>query len=453
MQKKTIVIFIGIFIATCLLIFISYNIWGKNNKNTNSGENNASISFKSFNPFGNKLETDTNTNTEIPNEGSITNTSTPSEGSLDKYVSRFNKITDSAVAGAVFLKEERNVLFESVSFTGGSDTNKNTDIKSNTNNKALEVNKNLATKAKVDLVPSIRYVDRVTGHIYRMYLDTKDIEKISNRTIPNIYEAIFDNTGNKVIYRFLANDNNTILSMLININDIKSAEYLPENITDISINKDNTKVFYINESNNKALGTIRLLSTGGKTQNFSSSFTEWLSSWVNDDNIYLTTKPSYLVAGNTYNLNNKTGSMTKVLGGIYGLTTLPNNDGSMVLLSSSSDIGPTLQIFDIYKHKTESLNTYGLSEKCVWSKDNINIYCALPSKIQKQGYPDIWYKGEVSFDDYFAKINTINKETTVLGAPSSGESIDGIKLFTDENETTLFFINKKDSTLWSLDID
>ena len=63
--------------------------------------------------------------------------------------------------------------------------------------------------------------------------------------------------------------------------------------------------------------------------------------------------------------------------------------------------------------------------------------------------------GEISFSDEIWRINLENGSTTKIINPTnviSGGEMDAIKLSLDENEDYLFFVNKKDSYLWKLDL-
>ena len=145
-------------------------------------------------------------------------------------------------------------------------------------------------------------------------------------------------------------------------------------------------------------------------------------------------------------------TISKLFGKITGLTTMINGGGTLVLYSTSTETGPKLSVIDLSKHAIKDLNTYGLPEKCVWSSDNITVYCAVPNTISGNEYPDIWYQGLISFDDYFVKINTMTGEKITLTNSKDETPVDGTYLFLDKKETSLFFTNKKDSTLWSLEI-
>jgi hypothetical protein len=123
------------------------------------------------------------------------------------------------------------------------------------------------------------------------------------------------------------------------------------------------------------------------------------------------------------------------------------------LYSESTTTGPALSVFNVAKHTSINLNLPGLPEKCVWSTDGVTIYCAIPSNISGQEYPDSWYQGTTSFNDSFVKINTSTLERTTIADSNNETALDGTHMFLNDTESELFLINKKDSTLWSLDLN
>ena len=135
-----------------------------------------------------------------------------------------------------------------------------------------------------------------------------------------------------------------------------------------------------------------------------------------------------------------------------GLTTLVNANSSNILYSVSTSSGPKLNIFNISKHESVDLKTSGLPEKCVWASDDTTIYCAVPNVILGNQQPNSWYQGLVSFDDYFVKIDTITGDRTTIANSTNETPVDATNIFLSKNEDKLFFINKKDYTLWSLDL-
>jgi peptidoglycan hydrolase-like protein with peptidoglycan-binding domain len=495
MPKKTITIFITTFIITGIIILGVY--WWLNREKATPPSTETPW-YQNFNPFGigtNKENPDTEPGVENPDAGL---------GATATQTSRFYQITDFAIAGATFLIDTRPIVKtaeekvqpEEIKIIIKADTKEGRKEIQTILNKTLSLNPPLVAdgnfgKKTIQAIkdfqklnsitvtgiideltapyfiktttsdnnppenmfeqsPSIRFVERMNGHIYKMFLDTKIKDKVSNSTIPNIYEASFSENANTVIYRYLSSEK-TINSFIATLGAVKG-EFLPQDISDLSISQDKTKFFYLVENSNGSVGNIGTFGSTEKTLIFSSPFTEWLSQWDNNGRIFLTTKPSYNVLGSMFLLNAANKTITKVFGGIDGLTTLVNKNGALVLYSTSTKTGPKLGIFDTNKHSTKDLDTYGLPEKCVWSNDNISVYCAVPNTIVGSQYPDLWYQGLVSFDDYFVKINILTGDKITIANSVDGTPVDGTYLLLNNTEDLLFFTNKKDSTLWSLDI-
>lgn len=410
------------------------------NTNTNITGDATSTGYDSFNPFGTDSSPTNSANTDTVNDTDVT----PFEsiGATEvSQASKFHKITDFAVAGAAYFEDTRPLAEIVTTIPGDISTPP-------TNTKPVKTTK--AAQPKFETVPSIRYVERTTGHIYQMYLDTKVPSKISNSTVPAIYETIFDSRAATIIYRYLGDDGFTINSFMATLGATKG-EFLSQNIIDMSLSPDKSKFFYLTKTTSGVVGTTRTFGETKSTQVFNSSFSEWLSQWIGNQKVYLTTKAAAGVEGSLFNLNTATGSMTKVFGGVAGLTTLANKEGSLVLYSSSTGTEPRLGIFTVGNRETLTLNISSLPEKCVWGAGNIFIYCAVPDSIPSGKYPDAWYQGRVSFNDHFVKINAETGDIYTV-TDSSGEPVDGTHLFLNKTENQIFFINKKDSTLWSLDI-
>jgi len=491
MSKKKIIIFITTFVIVGLIILVVYSLI--NNKKTGTTTDTSTPWYQNFNPFGNGNEsTDSTTGEQSNNEEGQTGVKTNS---------KFFQITDFAVAGATFLEDTRlkikdvntpepepvKIIIDSSTKEGRKEIQgilndtlslktpltedgnfgkmtieaikdfqklKGINITGVINNEtATYFTKTIATNTdeKYEQAPSIRYTERKNGHIYKMFTDTKISEKISNGTIPGIHEAFFNSAGNTVIYRYLSSDN-SISSFMATLGESKG-EFLTKDISDMSISPDKTKFFYLSENSNGVTGIVKTFGDNKMNVVFNYPFTEWLSQWANNKDIYLTTKASYSVNGSVFLLDTTSKTISKVFGGIEGLTTLVNPSSSSILYSYTTGKGPKLGVFNIADHTTKDLGLYGLPEKCVWSKDSINVYCALPSVITGNQYPDYWYQGLVSFNDYFVKINTETGGTATIANSANETPIDGTHLFLSDDENMLFFTNKKDSTLWGLSLN
>ena len=72
-------------------------------------------------------------------------------------------------------------------------------------------------------------------------------------------------------------------------------------------------------------------------------------------------------------------------------------------------------------------------------------------------FPDQWYQGVVSTNDLVQKINVFDLYSFILSDPNqdSKDLEDGIDISNMQispNTSFLIFINKKDSSLWMLDV-
>jgi hypothetical protein len=304
----------------------------------------------------------------------------------------------------------------------------------------------------------LRYVNKSTGIIYENSLSAPAEKPISTTVIPKIEEAFWGNAGNSVILRYL-DKNNIIESFAGQLAKTATADnpenlsgnFLNQNISDVAVSPDQNQLFYLFTYNSSAVGTTAKFDGSKQSQVFSSPFTEWISGWPSARLITLTTKASALSPGFMFRLDPQTKSLSKVFGDISGLATLMNPNGKSVLYSQSASNSLNFSLYGIAGQTSLDLGLKTLPEKCVWSKDGENVYCLVPKGLTSGNYPDIWYQGLISFSDQLWKINTKNNTDTLLVDPAqvAGQEIDGIKPVLDEKETHLFFLNKKDSSLWS----
>ncbi len=311
--------------------------------------------------------------------------------------------------------------------------------------------------------PVVRYMERSNGNVYETVLGELDIQKITITTIPRVHEAFFIDNGNSVVARYIKPSTNKIQSFLGTIpehtrgieqtNKELKGSFLAESISSVTYSPDTKRIFYLSPFNGGIAGDILTPQTLKKTSLYVSAFSEWNSKWVSDTYVLLTTKPASTVGGYSFLLNTETKSLTKVLGNITGLTTIANSDTSKIVYSTSLNGKLALYVFDKEKNQSFSLSKTTIPDKCVW-KTKIELYCAIPTAIKAGEYPDLWYQGLVSFTDELYLLNVETNSATLITRPvdSNKNDMDMIKLALSPDGEYLFFVNKKDSTLWSLDL-
>jgi hypothetical protein len=424
MSKRNFILIVIILVIVIAVVFGFFYFYQPANKtDTTEGTN----FFANFLPFGkSKTTTPVDTNQPIDISGYVP----PAETDISTL--KLKKISNFPIAGyGIFMKEKELGIFS----------------------------------------PALRYVNKATGNIYQTFADRIDERKFSSTVVPKVYEAFFGNEGESVVMRYLKGDNKTIETFIgilqkeylgadsIGTNEV-TGSFLPENISDISVSPDASKIFYLFNIGDNTAGVTYSLETKTKTQVFDSPFTEWLSFWPNNKMITITTKPSFGVPGYMYAINPDNKNFNKILGGINGLTTLASPNGKMILYA---DNNLSLNIFNTETRNSNLLGVKTLPEKCVWGTASDIVYCAVPKFIDRAQYPDSWYQGEISFSDEIWKIDVISGNTTMILDPTSvengpaspsqgGEEIDGIKFNLDEGQNYLLFVNKKDSYLWELSL-
>ncbi len=304
----------------------------------------------------------------------------------------------------------------------------------------------------------LHFIDRGTGHILKTSSSTFETEKVSNYTIPKIYEAYFL-SQTSFIFRGLYQDTDIIQTQFATLKPsgptstekIIDKKDLPANFSQLAISPNKQKTFYV--QNNRPTGVITNPDGSGIVSAFSSAFTEWNIAWPNEKIITLNTKPSAFAKGYLYTLNPSTLTIQKVIGNILGLTSVMSPNGNTVVYSESMEGSPNIYSLDRKTGQVNNLFFRTFTDKCVWSnKETDLLYCAVPQDIAYGDYPDAWYQGLISFTDDIWKINTKTGETRLLAKLNqlNDGPIDVIQPTLNLNEDYLVFNNKKDLSLWGL---
>ncbi len=383
--------------------------------------------------------------TKTPSTNSTTTVSSPSDEAtstpvvtvtVPRPIPDLRHLTIAPVAGAAFI--DKDVLAISTSTVGTSTK---------------------TTSKVVGSVEVFRWIDRATGNIYETSSSTLETIRISNVTVPRIYEAYFvDRKGSTVLFRDLIGDSDAIRTRygILRPETATSTQLtfkftdLPLNITQLAISPTSDQIFSILPTNVR--GTISKPDGGSSTNVFNSQFHEWLVSWPSAQTVVLNTKPSGTAPGYAYIFNTKTRALSKLVGNRDGLTTLVSPDGNNVLVGESPLATIKLSVLNRQTGIIKDLFVRTFPEKCVWSKKDKNVvYCAIPDDISYGVYPDAWYIGTISFSDSLWKIDIGTGEIRQLVQPATkiGQSLDMVNLTLSKKEDFVTFQDKNDLSLWS----
>lgn len=231
-----------------------------------------------------------------------------------------------------------------------------------------------------------------------------------------------------------------------------SGQFLSQGITEATMSPVTNELFYIQEDNDGVAGIVRNLETNENKTVFESPFSEWLPFWNSEESIELSTKPSYLVDGFSYQLNPLNKRYFKSLPERAGLTTLASPNNRELLVMEIDEDTTRLSIHSRSSNRTRPLSIQTMVEKCVWTPDSLSIYCMVPNSMAYGNeYPDVWYQGIESYTDSLWKINARTFEEEIISDLLSefDADLDIENIDIDQEQEYLYFIDKKTEELWS----
>ena len=399
MTKKRIIILISVVLGLFLIALIGYFFIIQGGPNAPGG---IASKFKGFFPFGGE---------ETPAPTPEPEPTTP-QPKPTNYTQKLRKLSTAPVSGAGTL-----------------------DVKAGT---------------------LVRYIEKATGHIYETELFSPNSNRISNTTIPVVYDAVWGNKNNSLVARYLRADNQSVDTYSLTVKEVATSSEntisgiaFPSNIGDVSVFE--TNVFYLKRNLDSSTGFVSSFDGKKIKEIWNSPIRELLSQFVNVKTVALTTKPAQGMGGFLYFVDTSSGQIKKILANIPGLSTLVSPDGTQVLYLSGNQI----YIHDLKSGLSQKTTPVTFPEKCAWSKKDKNIiYCAVPKENIGGASLLSWYQGFISLTDDIWKYDIKNNTSSLIENLSndSGESIDVIKPLLSENEQYLVFMNKRDNFLWSLDL-
>lgn len=168
-------------------------------------------------------------------------------------------------------------------------------------------------------------------------------------------------------------------------------------------------------------------------------------------------KPSNLHNGELKTVNITNGDTKTLYPGKYGANYLWSPNGEKILMSWAPEKnGSKTALATLNKNGGEyvDLNFPTIVDKCVWSKNSVTVFCALPGSLpQGAVMPDIASDPSLISNDTFWKIDTqTGKSERVIPLESMVASYNASELLLSPDESTLFFLNRKDAKLYSIDL-
>ncbi len=307
--------------------------------------------------------------------------------------------------------------------------------------------------------PRFRYVERESGHVFEQTQDSNEPLKISGTTIPRVHKATWARNGSYVVFTVQTESgdytfNAYNLSSATNTKVALLPTFFPKNARDFVISPDSSKLFFTEINGIRTAGSVLDLKTASIKKIFESPLTEWNLEWNTPSQISLTTKASSDIEGFSVLLNATTGAEKRILGNRNGLSVSVSPDGNSALFSEGIQNFLTTAMLAIQTGTTVPVGITTLPEKCTWSKLEGGVaFCGFPEAWPATKLPDSWYKGLFQTDDSIWRVGGL--DPIVEFEPSGvrrGEPVDATNLTLDQNEQYLYFINRRDGALWSVQL-
>ncbi len=319
----------------------------------------------------------------------------------------------------------------------------------------------------------IVYMSAANAHVFRTYDFKMSSERISNITIPRVFDIKFFN-NNEFIIRYLKDGEIKTYSIKLRDKEDKeikdkyldrknkilkefSGLFFPNGIIELAINKDLKKVFYLSleNKNRKKDGKIYGFLSGSfgdeRKEIFEHSMKEWNINFNSKDKIAFSNKASSDEFSLSFvlDLNKNTFEKMRIKGEAFNI--LPNYTFDKIAFSKKDENGKImLFIYDLNKNKILETDISAMIDKCVWAKSD-NLYCATNNDI-RNGEPDKWYMGESFYKDYIYVYDAKNGGFNVVYV-GVGKDFDIMDLKIDEDEKYLYWIDRKSMFGWSFRLE
>jgi hypothetical protein len=319
-------------------------------------------------------------------------------------------------------------------------------------------------------ITNFRYIERATGHLYEARENSLTQTRLSNTTLPKINDAKFTPDGEYALLQYVGSDDETVETLVAKVTPKSTTSpdtfqivadgyalegvYLPQNLVSADILQKG--ISYVLPNTNGGVSVILAdLRDQTKRVLHQSSFAEWVIQRVNDGVVTLTTKADSRVGGFMYELNTSGGLPVKILEDIVGLTTLTSPKKTWVIYSTGRESELETYAYNTTTKQSKRLGVKTLPEKCAFSQQKEDVlFCGATDQPERVPYPETWYQGVTSFNDNLWQINLTEEtyDALLINKEEVPESFDMTKLAISPRDEFVLFVNKKDLTLWSIDI-
>lgn len=286
------------------------------------------------------------------------------------------------------------------------------------------------------------------GDLFSAELNGSGQKKISNLTILGLMEAVWSPARDRAAILYL--DGSTVKSFL-HIGT-SSVAVLPTDITSASWSPDGKSLAYTRREGD--LLALSVADAGGRAPRtvLRVPVPDARITWVDADRIVFATPASGMAQGYLFSHSRRAGTFQRIAGPTFGLLAAWSPFSTRAVISSTAEggVGMTTKVlnpFDPERKDQIPLAITTIPEKCVFASAT-ELWCAVPRTLETAvPLPDLYLTGEINSSDRIVRIDLVkNTVEDILNQ----DDFDAVNLILTKDKNFLFFVNKKDGTLWSL---
>lgn len=304
---------------------------------------------------------------------------------------------------------------------------------------------------------SILYIDKNTGSLQKFNIISGKKEVLSDITLTSPISAIWKTNGTSAIIKeFRSNEPSFRLISFANSTPPVSLKW---GMRYLIWDELENNILYSYQDTTGKITLNRALPDGSDWKELEKlpSTPMFIQSIPKSPLVALWERPANNRLGELKTINITNGETKTLFPGKYGANYLWSPNGEKILLSWAPEKNKsrmTLAMINKNGGEYTDLNFPTLVEKCVWLSDNKTIYCSLPGSLSQTAVmPDDFYGQSFSSSDTFWKIDTgTGKSERIVALEDMSESFDAVNLLVSPDESELFFVNRKDSKLYSIQL-
>ncbi len=296
---------------------------------------------------------------------------------------------------------------------------------------------------------SVRYIELQTGHVVDIGPRGGTSVRISNTTLPRIFDVTWSADASRAVLRYTDSDVVRTVSATFGASSTQAAPLAPSLLASVFSPFKPFKLLLF--AQNGTGGRLLTADADGskQTEALSLPSPHFQPSWIDKNTVALVTKPSGMAPGFLFTYDLTTKRLTKILGDIPGLETAWSSDAKQFVYSAydAATQLPHLWLFDMKTRKPQDLGVATLASKCVFGEhDGSALFCGIDPRLPAGLYPDDWLQGVVSPADELWKLNLVSFAKTKLPVD---RSLDIKNLRAAPDDSFLYFMDKKNNSLWS----